>query len=208
MSSLWRGASTIGSMSSRPLISPGNAVSKGPSAAIGGSMTMPLAQPKFAWGEGVSNHPDWLWQAAGGGAFIVVVFATALISLRRRTGRLSLPIPSWLGLTLTALDRRHLPRLGGRRTCRSKALALGAGCVPSLSSRWPQARRSLRRAALVKGMRISELCSGARAGGAAAARCHQTGLGIGADCRNRCWRCRARSGSPSIRATATFPMRL
>ena len=22
-------------------------------------------QPKFAWGEAVSNHPDWRWQAAG-----------------------------------------------------------------------------------------------------------------------------------------------
>ena len=32
---------------------------------------------KFAWGEAVSNHPLWIWQAAGGVAFAVIIFVFA-----------------------------------------------------------------------------------------------------------------------------------
>ena len=32
---------------------------------------------KFAWGQAVSNHPHWQWQAAGGVLFAVLVFAAA-----------------------------------------------------------------------------------------------------------------------------------
>ena len=38
--------------------------------------------PKFAWGEAVSNHPQWRWQAAGGAAFALIVFAAAFAARR------------------------------------------------------------------------------------------------------------------------------
>ena len=41
-------------------------------------------QFKFAWGEAVSNHPLWLWQAAGGIAFAFVVFGAAIAAARGR----------------------------------------------------------------------------------------------------------------------------
>jgi exo-beta-1,3-glucanase (GH17 family) len=34
-------------------------------------------KPKFAWGEAVSNHPLWRWQAAGGILFAFIVFVAA-----------------------------------------------------------------------------------------------------------------------------------
>ena len=39
---------------------------------------------KFFWGEPVSNHPNWRWQAAGGIAFAALVFAAAFAAGRRR----------------------------------------------------------------------------------------------------------------------------
>jgi glucan 1,3-beta-glucosidase len=39
--------------------------------------------PKFAWGEPVSNHPHWRWQAAGGVALAALVF---FFGMRRRNG--------------------------------------------------------------------------------------------------------------------------
>jgi exo-beta-1,3-glucanase (GH17 family) len=41
-------------------------------------------EPKFIWGEPVSNHPHWRWQAAGGVAFAVLIFAAAFATARRR----------------------------------------------------------------------------------------------------------------------------
>ena len=38
---------------------------------------------KFAWGEAVSNHPAWRWQAVGGIAFAALVFAAAF-AVRRK----------------------------------------------------------------------------------------------------------------------------
>jgi exo-beta-1,3-glucanase (GH17 family) len=38
---------------------------------------------KFAWGEPVSDHPDWPWQAAGGVALATLVFAIGLRTRRR-----------------------------------------------------------------------------------------------------------------------------
>jgi exo-beta-1,3-glucanase (GH17 family) len=40
-------------------------------------------EAKFTWGGVVSNHPQWLWQAATGVAFAAVIFATALAVGRR-----------------------------------------------------------------------------------------------------------------------------
>jgi exo-beta-1,3-glucanase (GH17 family) len=54
---------------------------------------------KFGWGEAVSNHPAWPWQAGGGIAFAALVFATALFAGRgKRVGW-----PTWLAVTANAL---------------------------------------------------------------------------------------------------------
>jgi exo-beta-1,3-glucanase (GH17 family) len=53
--------------------------------------------PKFGWGEAVSNHPQWRWQAAGGILFALIVFAPAFAARRDSvTPRL------WLALTANA----------------------------------------------------------------------------------------------------------
>ena len=51
---------------------------------------------KFTWGEAVSNHPGWRWQAAGGIALATIVFAAAM-AVRRRSAA---PAPAglWLGV--------------------------------------------------------------------------------------------------------------
>ena len=38
--------------------------------------------PKFIWGEAVSDHPLWRWQAAGGVAFALIVFGLAFAARR------------------------------------------------------------------------------------------------------------------------------
>ena len=54
---------------------------------------------KFGWGEAVSNHPFWLWQAAGGIAFAVLVFGAAF----RAGGQRDAPRAAWLAVTGSAL---------------------------------------------------------------------------------------------------------
>ena len=44
-------------------------------------------EPKFVWGQAVSNHPSWFWQAAGGIAFAGLIFAAAFVTARRRKHR-------------------------------------------------------------------------------------------------------------------------
>jgi exo-beta-1,3-glucanase (GH17 family) len=54
---------------------------------------------KFEWGASVSNHPNWRWQAAGGIAFVALVFGAAVVASWRR------PPPStqaWLAVAVTA----------------------------------------------------------------------------------------------------------
>ena len=54
--------------------------------------------PKFAWGQAVSNHPLWRWQAAGGVLFALIVFGTAFV-LRR-----DVPAPGiWLAVSVNAI---------------------------------------------------------------------------------------------------------
>ena len=53
---------------------------------------------KFTWGEAVSNHPLWKWQAAGGIAFVVLVFAVALFA-----GGRDAALGSWLAVTANAV---------------------------------------------------------------------------------------------------------
>lgn len=53
---------------------------------------------KFVWGEAVSNHPHWKWQAAGGVAFVVLIFAAAVVARRGEVAPLV-----WLAVTVNAL---------------------------------------------------------------------------------------------------------
>jgi glucan 1,3-beta-glucosidase len=56
-------------------------------------------QPKFAWGQPVSNHPGWRWQAAIGVGLAAVVFGAAMAGSR---GRAPLPTRGWLGIAASA----------------------------------------------------------------------------------------------------------
>jgi len=57
-------------------------------------------EPKYPPGEPISNYPLWKWQMAGGMLISALVFAAALLSLRRRpwTPRLS----SWIAVGISA----------------------------------------------------------------------------------------------------------
>jgi glucan 1,3-beta-glucosidase len=55
--------------------------------------------PKFVWGEAVSNHPLWRWQAAGGVAFAVLVFGAAF-AVR---GDCGVPVTLWLAVAANAI---------------------------------------------------------------------------------------------------------
>ena len=54
-------------------------------------------QAKFAWGQPVSDHPWWRWQAAGGIAFAVLVFGAAMLA---RGG--AAPLMLWLAVSANA----------------------------------------------------------------------------------------------------------
>jgi exo-beta-1,3-glucanase (GH17 family) len=54
---------------------------------------------KFVWSAPVSNHPQWRWQAAGGIAFAVLVFAAALGASRRKP---PLSAGLWLAVAVNA----------------------------------------------------------------------------------------------------------
>jgi exo-beta-1,3-glucanase (GH17 family) len=57
------------------------------------------AERKFAWGEAVSNHPWWYWQAAGGIVFAGLVFGVAIGATGGRK-----PAPAlWLAVAANAL---------------------------------------------------------------------------------------------------------
>ena len=55
-------------------------------------------QSKFAWGEPVSNHPAWRWQAAGGVTFAVLIFCAAFWGRRGAT-----PLSLWLAVGANAI---------------------------------------------------------------------------------------------------------
>jgi hypothetical protein len=54
---------------------------------------------KFAWGQPISNHPLWRWQAGGGVAFAALIFAAAVTARRKE------PVPKavWLAVTANAI---------------------------------------------------------------------------------------------------------
>jgi glucan 1,3-beta-glucosidase len=56
-------------------------------------------ESKFAWGEPVSNHPGWRWQAVAGIGFALLTFAAAFAAARGRT-----PTPArWLAVSGSAV---------------------------------------------------------------------------------------------------------
>src|SRR5665647_124546 len=60
-------------------------------------------RPKFTFGQAVSNHPHWQWQAAGGVAFAALVFGAAWAA-RRRAASVSNPsLAMWLAVTGNAI---------------------------------------------------------------------------------------------------------
>jgi exo-beta-1,3-glucanase (GH17 family) len=56
-------------------------------------------RPKFVWGEAVSDHPLWRWQAAGGVIFAMVIFGAAFAARRGAPAPLSL----WLAVSINAV---------------------------------------------------------------------------------------------------------
>ena len=48
-----------------------------------GLITDPPRRFKFAWGQPVSNHPQWPWQALGGVLFAALIFGAAGMASRR-----------------------------------------------------------------------------------------------------------------------------
>jgi exo-beta-1,3-glucanase (GH17 family) len=57
-------------------------------------------KPKFVWGRGVSNHPHWGLQAAGGLVLAAAIFGMAAAARDRGVNR---PLRSWLGVATMAL---------------------------------------------------------------------------------------------------------
>jgi glucan 1,3-beta-glucosidase len=58
---------------------------------------------KFVWGEPVSNHPYWPWQAAGGIVLAAAAFAAAVATRRRASNDASPPsLQVWLLIALNA----------------------------------------------------------------------------------------------------------
>ncbi len=55
--------------------------------------------PKFIWGEAVSNHPLWRWQAAGGILFALAVFGAAFVARRGA----AVPSLRWFAVTANAI---------------------------------------------------------------------------------------------------------
>jgi exo-beta-1,3-glucanase (GH17 family) len=60
-------------------------------------------EPKFAWGQPVSNHRDWVWQGAAGVALAAMVFAAAFAPWRKTWPDKHLPAPLLAGLAIDAL---------------------------------------------------------------------------------------------------------
>jgi exo-beta-1,3-glucanase (GH17 family) len=58
-------------------------------------------KPKFVWGRGVSNHPHWGLQAAGGLVLAATIFGMAAAARDRRVTEP--PLRSWLGVATIAL---------------------------------------------------------------------------------------------------------
>ncbi|MDI3471504.1 MAG: putative beta (1-6) glucans synthase [Pseudolabrys sp.] len=94
---------------------------------------------KFTWGEPVSSHPYWRWQAAGGIVFAALIFLAAALT-RRKTGTVS----TWVGVAIIAvgggatigwtIENIPLESLGVGGWVRSLAQAVVAIAAPLLAA--------------------------------------------------------------------------
>lgn len=91
---------------------------------------------KFPFGHPVSNHPNWIWQAAGGIVFAALIFAVAIVSRTRAPASLAL----WFAVTACAtigggligwtIENVPLESLGTGGWLRSLALTCVAALAP------------------------------------------------------------------------------
>lgn len=104
---------------------------------------------KFSWGEPVSNHPHWRWQAAGGIALAATAFGAAFFA-RRRRARIEDDNVAWPALVANAsiagilvgwaVENALLESLsagGWLRSCALVIVAIAApiACAAGLSAR-------------------------------------------------------------------------
>jgi glucan 1,3-beta-glucosidase len=99
---------------------------------------------KFAWGEAVSNHPHWRWQAAGGAALALLTFGAAFAARRRTAGPAALSDRAWIGIAAIALlpgiligwtmEKVVIESLGIAGWTRSLALAAVSLAAPLLAA--------------------------------------------------------------------------
>ena len=95
---------------------------------------------KFNWGEPVSNHPSWMWQASGGIAFAALVFGAALAARRRNEPHLKLwfavAVNAMVGGVLLGWTIENIPveSLGIGGWSRSLAIAAIAFIAPPLGA--------------------------------------------------------------------------
>jgi exo-beta-1,3-glucanase (GH17 family) len=94
-------------------------------------------QPKFVWGQPVSNHPHWRLQAVGGVALAAVIFAAAMAARRRRTPARAMQWGAVAGIAAAAglfigmtVEKLPLESLGAGGWLRSLALAAVAAAAP------------------------------------------------------------------------------
>jgi exo-beta-1,3-glucanase (GH17 family) len=97
-------------------------------------------EAKFAWGEPLSNHPFWHWQAAGGVLFAALIFVVA----GRTRGQPAPHASRWLGVAVNAIfggillgltiEKVPIESLGLGGWFRSLALAAIAIAAPLASS--------------------------------------------------------------------------
>ena len=137
----WRSPSrnTTASTSSRPSTSRGSARSRAPSAAIGACSMPRRATTNSSGARRCPIIRCWKWQAAGGVAFAVLIFAAAFVARRGDVAP-----AMWLAVTANAIAGGALHRLEHRRRAaaefrrrrllRSVALAAIALSVPPLVS--------------------------------------------------------------------------
>ena len=59
-------------------------------------------EPKFLWGQSVSDYPYWRWAAGGGIVFALLIFATALFS-HRRSAKTPISGAIWCGVSVNAV---------------------------------------------------------------------------------------------------------
>jgi len=106
---------------------------------------------KFNWGEPVSNHPSWMWQASGGIAFAALIFGAALAARRRNEAQLNV----WIAVTVNAIaggillgwtvENIPIESLGMSGWSRSLAIAATALIAPPLGAAMLVSGRALPR---------------------------------------------------------------